>query len=96
MLALRCVQEHEGNLAVSEVIDSTLEFIASHPITVAQFHSDLVTAKQVPQPTIYESAVGAIRAKEVSTLLAHQLAEGRELKSDFWKFDLLRQTDLRE
>jgi hypothetical protein len=32
----------------------------------------------------------------VSTLLAHQLAEGRELKSDFWKFDLLRQTDLRE
>jgi hypothetical protein len=46
--------------------------------------------------TVYESAVGAIRAREVSTLLAHQLAEGRELQSDFWKFDLLRQPDLRE
>ena len=46
--------------------------------------------------TVYESAVGAIRAREVSTLLAHQLTEGRELQSDFWKFDLLRQTDLRE
>jgi hypothetical protein len=45
--------------------------------------------------TVYESTVGAIRAREVSTLLAHQLTEGRELQSDFWKFDSLRQTDLR-
>src|SRR5262245_53661861 len=45
--------------------------------------------------TVYESAVGAIRAREVSTLLAHQLTEGREIQSDFWKFDLLKQTDLR-
>ena len=41
--------------------------------------------------TVCESAVGAIRARKVSTLLAHQLAEGRELQSD-----LLRQPDLRE